>query len=233
MTYTVQTEEFNGSLEKLLELIEGKKLDITTVSLAAVTNDFIKYVESLGQKDTQILADFIGIAAKLMLIKSKSLIPTFEFTAREQEDIAELQKKLETYQRVRNMTGMLRSIWNKNEIYYARTLLQGLDALVRPEIKISLADFVVAMRKLWRATERTIYEKGNIKNVETLEQTIERVIARIRAGAGKNFNALHDGKNRTEIIIIFIALLHLAKLGSIRIAQQSAFDDMIIEHGEE
>src|SRR5262245_24863161 len=99
--YEVRLEQYSGPLDKLLELIEEKKLEPTQVSLAAVTADFISYVEKLEQEkdvDPGVLADFVVVAARLLVIKSKVLLPGLELTEEEKVDIADLENRLKIYQ---------------------------------------------------------------------------------------------------------------------------------------
>ena len=96
--YEVKIEQFNGPLDKLLQLIEERKMEVTMVNLAAVTADFIKYVAGLGEKaEPMILADFVAVAARLLLIKSKVILPTLELTQEEEADIHDLEYRLKVY----------------------------------------------------------------------------------------------------------------------------------------
>lgn len=226
--YTLHVGAFQGPLEKLLELIEEKKLDITNINLAKVTNDFIAYVGYIEKTETRTLADFVSVAAKLLLIKSKILLPTLELTESDEIDIRDLQTKLAQYQRVRECARAIQSRWAKNTICYSRALFKGMDGEIHPETKISIASVVSAIRKILNAKSETIYEQRHVQNKKTLEQTIQRIVTAIRTGYGKSFHTFKNGKNREEIIMIFLALLHLAKLGDIHIDQKNAFDDILI-----
>jgi len=91
MNYEVKLEQFTGPLNKLLELIEARKLEITALNLAEVTEDFINYIRSLEKgADPEILADFIVVASRLILIKSKTLLPSLELTEEEEGEIKDL-----------------------------------------------------------------------------------------------------------------------------------------------
>ena len=91
--YEVKINQFSGPLEKLLELIEEKKMEITALSLAEVTGGFFNYVKRVESDiDPKILADFLVVAAKLVLIKSKALLPGLELTQEEELDIKDLEQ---------------------------------------------------------------------------------------------------------------------------------------------
>src|SRR5258706_15754469 len=101
MTYELKIEQYEGPLEKLLQLIEERKLAITEISLAAVTDDFLKYLETMLEVPPGVLADFIVVASRLVLIKSKSLLPELPLTEEEEEDIKDLEQRLLLYKRLK------------------------------------------------------------------------------------------------------------------------------------
>ncbi|HVT74797.1 MAG TPA: segregation/condensation protein A, partial [Candidatus Paceibacterota bacterium] len=99
MTFTVKQERFEGPLELLLDLIEKRKLFVNDVSLSKVADDYIGYVNNLGEFPVAEGAQFVLIASTLLLIKSKSLLPTLELTTDEQASIDDLNRRLKIYER--------------------------------------------------------------------------------------------------------------------------------------
>src|SRR5262245_8487868 len=95
MDYALRLQQYEGPLEKLLELIEERKLDVNEISLAEVTDDFLKYLEQLPAVAPALLADFLTIGSRLVLIKSKSLLPELPLSAEEESDIKDLERRLE------------------------------------------------------------------------------------------------------------------------------------------
>ena len=85
MNYELKTEQFSGPIEKLWELIEEKKLEITELNLAEVTADFLNYLKTIEKVEPKLLADFVVIASRLLLIKSKALLPNLELTVEEEK----------------------------------------------------------------------------------------------------------------------------------------------------
>src|SRR4051812_15045342 len=101
--YELKIGEFSGPLEKLLELIEAQKMDVSEVSMAKVTDDFLKYLETLKDPDSaiavfpadlRVLADFISIASRLIFLKSKYLLPGLALSDEEEADIKDLEERL-------------------------------------------------------------------------------------------------------------------------------------------
>ena len=89
--YQLNIQQFFGPIEKLLELIEEKKMEITDLNLAEVTADFLNYLKTLVNVDSRVLADFVVVASRLLLIKSKALLPSLELTEEEEQDISDLK----------------------------------------------------------------------------------------------------------------------------------------------
>src|SRR3989344_3794745 len=110
MTYIMKQEKFEGPMELLLELIEKEKLSISEISLAKVADEYISYVKGLEKIDPEELAEFLVVAAHLMLIKSRSLLPQLKLTEEEEGSIEELEKRLKEYQRLRQLAGELKKL---------------------------------------------------------------------------------------------------------------------------
>ena len=92
--YSIKTETFEGPLELLLNLVEGRKFFINEISLASVTDEYIAHAKSLNTNDLSELTSFLSITATLILIKSRSLLPGFVVTKEEEKDIEDLESRL-------------------------------------------------------------------------------------------------------------------------------------------
>src|ERR1700722_10153148 len=146
MPYEFKTEKFSGPLEKLLELIETEHLGIDDVSLAKVTDSFLAYLEEIknhdrlygndsgGEKgfrdvvfrgDLRMLADFISIASRLILLKSKYLLSGLALTDDEQADIKDLETRLEHYRDLQPAFRALAKIWRESHTSYSRPYFLG------------------------------------------------------------------------------------------------------------
>src|SRR5690349_179158 len=123
MQYELKTEKFSGPLEKLLELIEAREMDVSEVSMAEVTDDFLKYLEAFKKDgangaalefDLRVLADFISIASKLIFLKSKYLLPGLALTEDEEADIKDLEHRLKMYQELKPALKHIAKLWREN-----------------------------------------------------------------------------------------------------------------------
>ena len=104
--YQIKQDKFEGPVDVLLELIEGQKLSINEISLGKVTDEFIAYFKKLEEHETadqEVLAEFLVIAAQLLLIKSRSLLPQFQVSPEEEGSVAELVDRLRQYQRLKEL----------------------------------------------------------------------------------------------------------------------------------
>src|SRR5690348_15518485 len=107
MPIDVKTPVYEGPLEVLLELIEKRKLLINDISLAEVTQEYIDRVQAMGELPIGEIADFVALAATLLLIKSRSLLPTLELSDNESRDIKELEYRLAIYQIIKEASKSL------------------------------------------------------------------------------------------------------------------------------
>ncbi len=127
--YEYTTEKFSGPIEKLLELIEEKKLEITDLSLAEITADFLEYVKKIEAVEPRLLADFVAVAASLLLIKSKSLLPDLKLTIEEEESIKDLEGRLDFYRNFKPAMNHIKKLAGEKNIEISRPLF-----FCRPEV---------------------------------------------------------------------------------------------------
>ena len=207
--------------EKLLELVESKQLDITTVSLAEVTADFIKYIENLGNKiDSGTLSDFITVAAKLLLIKSKALLPDLPLSEEEESDIKNLETRLVLYKQFRVAGIEIKKLWNNESVMFSRNYFQSCKNTFCPPRNLAALDLLSALASLAIELEQFLPDKQEVKtNIISLEQKMEELINRFNQNPQQNLQELVTSKPRAEVIVIFLAILHLLKRQIINVNQ--------------
>lgn len=236
-TYEVKTNQFSGPLEKLLELIEEKKLEITALNLAEVTGDFFNYVKRIeGGIDPKILADFLVVAAKLVLIKSKALLPGLELTKEEESDIKDLENRLRIYNEFRIASQHLKNLLSKQEISHSRRFLMNLESesFFYPPNNLKLVDLSVVMANFLNVLKELIPEQESVKPVMiSLEQKIKELLARFEKETEQSFQQLAYKRSRTEIVIFFLAILHLIKDQIIQVEQTNQFSDIMLKKSDD
>lgn len=236
--YEVKIQQFAGPLGKLLELIEERKLEITAISLAEVTADFLRYVKSLEKSAPSLIADFLVVAAKLVLIKSKALLPMLELTKEEEADIKDLEGRLRIYREFKLASEHIRKLWDKGQTAYSRPLFANLgdQSIFYPPSGLAVSDLVKAIQNLSQALKVLLPDEQTVKKaVVTIEQKMEELLNRFKdAGlsggqtGSHSFRSMSDQKSRGEVIVLFLAILHLLKDRVINVEQSDRFSDIAI-----
>lgn len=238
MNFELKLEKFSGPMEKLLELIEEKKLETREVSLAQVTDDFLEYLKSLSEKevDIRLIADFIAVASRLILIKSKFLLPDLTLTSEEEEQIKDLEGRLRLYQEIKPTLKIIAQLWRGRSKAFGRAyfLDRGdVSGVFYPGEKLSLEPLIASLDKLFDGLHIFELETQTIREkIITIEEKIEEIVKRLEIELETRFADLSNAKARTEIIAIFLAVLHLARERLISLEQSGHFSDIIIRKHE-
>ncbi len=254
MAYELQVGEFKGPLDKLLELIEGEKMDINAVSLAKVTDGFLRYLEdlksaigvadalpedSLGQSfrtDLRLLADFVAVASRLIFLKSKYLLPDLSLSEEEEADIKDLEARLRIYQELKPALRTLHRLWHESHRSYSRPYLAGKSALLAehaifyPGANLDAAALGEALGRIFETIKTYELETETIKEkIVTLEEKISEVLGRIEREGDLHFGSLSKERTRGEQVVVFLALLHLAREQLVLLEQMEAFSDILVK----
>jgi segregation and condensation protein A len=236
-TYKVDLLIFQGPLDLLLSLIEQEELDITKISLAQVTNQYLAYLEIMKETDPDDLTDFLVIAAKLIWIKSKMLLPQppSSVTEEEEEDVGdELARQLRIYKRFKAIAVRFRELEMEGQRSYVRIAPPPkIERRLTPG-EVSLDDLLHAARNALtiRPPEPDVDEVVSPELV-TLGQQMAHIWQEITAtGKVSLFKLLSQNRNRLEIIVTLLAILELIKRFAIEVKQAHIFGDIIIRKNE-
>jgi len=229
MTFELKSEQYCGPLDKLLELIEEKKLEITQISLAQVTSDFLKYIESLSESvDKEILADFLVIASRLVLIKSRALFPFLALEEEEKAEIADLELRLKIVQELKAAKENIYRLWSEEPQMMNREFLKSLRTIFYPPKKFKIEDFPRVAGKLTGELEKILLPQMSIiNNIVSVETKMREILKKITKKA-VNFSALQIEQSKSEIIVLFLAILYLIKKQIIEVRQESHFSEIKI-----
>ena len=231
-SYTVQTAVYEGPLDLLLDLIEHAELDITTLSLAAVTEQYLGYLHQLEETHADEISAFLVIAAKLVQIKSEALLPRPPVREHGEEDVgAALVEQLRLYKRFKEIANLLQG----REAQNLRTYLR-LAPPPKIEGKLDLSDITIA--DLIEAAKE-VYSKEVEKQAlgtvitapkVTIREKIELISKRLGVVEHAHFKELLGEKpTRIEIVVTFLALLELVKRYRVSAKQEGLFTDIEIE----
>lgn len=228
--YELNLDGFQGPLQKLLELIEEKKMEITIVNLAEVTGGFFDYLKKLETSGAShsLLADFLVIASKLLLIKSKVLLPSLPLTEEEELDIRGLEGRLKLYQEFKKAQVYIKNSWHVSPQLFSREYLMTKEAVFYPPKSVTAALLAKSVAKVVGELEKFLKPIVKVKNeIIHLKEKIEEIFKRLTESP-TGFKKMHKGRPRGELVILFLAILHLIKDQLISADQDEQFDEIVL-----
>jgi len=228
-TFEIKQEKFSGPLDLLLSLIEEKRLEITEISLAKVTDEFLKYVGDIKKASPGVLADFIVIAAKLLLIKSRALLPTLELSSGEEAEIQDLTKRLEIYRLFKEASQNLNNLYMTRPLFSREFLFNQMPIFYPPK-NLSLNDLREAFQKIWEEFQRLGEEVSieKIKKIVKIEEKIKDILRLLAKKSNLAFGRAVKKSEKIEIIITFLAILEMFKERMIIIEQEEVFGEITL-----
>lgn len=234
-TFNIESEHFAGPLESLLDLIEKRKMSVSKISLAEVCDGYLAYVESLPGLPLSETSQFVLVASTLLLIKSRSLLPTVELSDDEEQTIEELERRLQHLALIRAAAKLLRASWGTNPYVFAQRTPDAvrasglsratfLPAEASPHSIFLAAQKLIATLPIVRALSEAV-----VAPVVALETVIEQLRVRLSRAAQTRWSELTRGASRHDTIVHFLAVLELARHGNISVTQERLFSDIILE----
>jgi len=233
----VELPAYHGPLDLLLTLIQQEKVDIYDISIARVADQFVEVVRQMESMDMEVTTEFLVLAAQLLYIKSRELLPKppkSELSPVEEEDLRhELVERLLAYRTFKQAAKVLESLeTSSGRSYYREINVEGLLADVKPEDPLK----GIAFDDLWQAFYRVIEraEKGEeIQYVEPDEIGIDMILVDVLRRVllhpkGLRFNQLMRKGTRMEMIVSFLALLELLKSGKVRAEQVTLLSEIML-----
>jgi segregation and condensation protein A len=227
--FTFASQRFEGPLERLLDLIEARKLPISDVSLASVTDAYIAYVQALPAMPLSETSQFILVASTLLLIKSRSLLPIMNVTEDERESVHELERRLKKLRIFREAAKLLKTQWGSSPL---------LTAQRAPEKPVLFSPAEVSVIKIHAAVHNMLStipkeekrDKVSVAPVLALEDVIVTLRNRLTSAFRTRFSDVVRGaRDRHEVIVYFLAMLELVRSGSASVVQDRLFEDIVIE----
>ncbi|HNV96969.1 MAG TPA: ScpA family protein [bacterium] len=228
--YNIKLENFEGPLDLLLSLIDDSKLNISEISLAKITDQYLDYIknnESLGIGE---IADFLLIASKLIYIKSKLLLPDL-INKEDEEDTKELERQLKIYKEYYEARKLIAKIIGRKNFSYSRAtkLLKIKKEFIPPE-KLEIEELEKRFEKLISFIKPIIkIPSKTINRTINIKEKIDSIYEKINKLSFMKFSeCLMDKQNKIEIIVSFLAMLELIKQRTIIVDQNNLFDEITI-----
>ncbi len=231
MSFEVESEQFTGPLELLLQLIEQEELSITDVSLSHVAESFLEHIERLSPPADE-LADFLIVATKLLLIKSRFLLPE---KVVEEEDTSNLALQLKMYKEFAELSKHIEAQFDANVELFPRekadvikiTELVIPNGLTIPSMEESFKKLLKQLAPFFKlqqvAMERVVSVKERLQEIKDL--IMERAHFTFR-------DITNAGHTKVDVVISFLALLELVKQRVVHVAQNDSFEDIEINRVE-
>lgn len=230
-SYQIKTDVFEGPLELLLDLVEKRKLFINEISLAQVADDYIAHLKQFEKMPVDFVSNFLIVASTLILIKSKSLLPTLSLTEEETKDIDELERRLKEYQRIRELSMHVKQLFGAN-VAFPKGQAREREVVFTPSEEISTQSIFGAIQAvILHFPKKITLPKVVVKKVISLEDMMDRLSTRITSSLKMSFREFAGvGKEeKVNIIVSFLAMLELVKQGMIAVTQGGHGDDIQIE----
>jgi segregation and condensation protein A len=228
LDYSVKTGQFDGPLDVLLRLIEESKMSINEVSLSEVSNQYIEYVRSLPELPRHEAAAFLVIASTLMLIKSKSLLPTLELTEEEQESIEDLEKRLKLHQKLKELAQNIAGLEGRG-IGYSREAFSGIAlGFVEPRGVDASALHKALMSLIKTLPIKEELPEKIVASVIKIEDKITEIFERVQKAMQASFKDFIGSGDKLTVVVSFLAMLELVKDGLIVVNQDGQYEDIEI-----
>lgn len=229
MTYAIKLEQFEGPLDLLLQLVESKELDISTVSLATVTEQYLDYLGTIEERFPEELADFLVVATKLLLLKSRLLLPDLPVDDDDEETLA---AQLRIYKDYLDASHSLEAMIAKRRFLYGRpTGSLKIEPVFSPPPGLAASELREVFREVLVGIEVFIsLPEERLRRTVSLQERITDLQALIQENLTVSFkNILAKAESRSEVIVTFLALLELVKRRIVHVRQHEHFGDIAIE----
>lgn len=239
MSYKIRLELFEGPLDLLLYLVKKDHLNIYDIPIAQVTKQYVSYLELMQLLDLNIAGEFLVMAATLMQIKSKMLLPADESQTQPEEEVdprAELVKRLLEYERFKEIAENLRQREiSQQEIFKRPKIEPDFDIPVKSEVyfEASIFDLINAFSKALEDVPKDLFYEV-IKDEFTIEEKVHQILHFLLVQSSVRISELFaQAKHKIEIIVTFLAILELIRMKEIIARQKDFFADIEISRNKE
>ena len=237
MEYEVKLKQFEGPLDLLLHLIKKENIDIFDISIEAITDQYMHYINTMKEKDLDITSEYLVMAAELIELKSKLLLPNKNEEIEEEieEEKGNLINRLLEYEKYQNITSTFKELESIRKEVYTRDSEEILNYKNNAEIDygIDLNDLALAFQKFLQTKEAKKPLNTKIEKKEySVTKRYSEIRNKIKAKGVLKFEELFDIITKEYVVVTFLAILSMAKKQEIVIHQQNNFNNIIIKSKE-
>ena len=232
--YKVQLEIFEGPLDLLLYLIKKDEIDVYDVSLERITKQYLDYIDTFKMLNIELASEFIVMAANLMYIKSRELLPKEvqppDEEADEDDPRWELIRQLVEYKKFKEAASFLGVQEVKSDEFFATTPeLPDLEAPVVGIGQVGIFDLIRAFQRILKRFENTSDFREIVNDRYTVADKIEHLLDIVAVGSKVRFEDLFtSAASRGEVIVTFLAMLELIKLNHLQVEQEQLLGDIVV-----
>lgn len=231
MPYNIKLPVYEGPLDLLLHLIKKNKIDIYDIPIAVITNQYLEYLEAMKELNLEIAGEFLLMAATLLHIKSRTLLPSVHVENPEEEDPrTELVHKLVEYQKFRELALKLDEVdIYHSQLYFRKPLPEERPGIeIEYEFEVSLFDLISAFHRVLKSVEAQIPYKVEVEQIDVQHKVIE-LLEILETTSHFTLTVLFKGiTQKVELIALFLEVLELAKLGKIFLNQSEFCGEIFI-----
>jgi len=229
--YKVKLEIFEGPLDLLLYLIKKEEVDIYDIPIEKITKQYLEYLDLFKVLDLEVAGEFLVMAANLIYIKSRSLLPVDqqppEETAEEDDPRWELVRQLLEYKKFKDAAGQLQVREATQENLFARVPEQPDTPAERPLGEVSIFDLINAFQGVLKRLDKKEDLREIFEENFSVSDKIDLIMRITASGMSLKFTELFaHAASRTEVVVTFLALLELIRLKQLRILQPETFGEI-------
>lgn len=233
--YKVRLEIFEGPLDLLLYLIKKDEVDIQDVSITRITSQYLKYIETFRMLNIDLAAEFVVMAANLMYLKSRTMLPKQvqppEEDAEEDDPRWDLIRQLIEYKKFKDAANFLSQREIEQESRFAlQPEVPEPDPEPAPLAEVSIFDLIRAFQNVLKRFEESHELNDIVDDRYTVSDKIEMMLERFGPGDSASFETLfEDAATKAEVIVTFLAVLELMKMNQFVIRQRGTFGEIELE----
>ncbi|MDD2420921.1 MAG: segregation/condensation protein A [Heliobacteriaceae bacterium] len=241
-TYQVKLPVFEGPFDLLFHLIEKNEIDIYDIPIALITEEYLAYLKQMQELDLELASSFLVMAAELLAIKARLLLPGSPVTGSttgqlpEEDPRLELVDRLVEYRRCKMVSQILKELASEQSLHYSRgldpTVLAGFLGDKKPLTGIELGDLLAAWRQVCNREGPADPVQAIPREELSVQGRIEELLnlfAGHRTGALLSFKALFTpGAGRGELVVTFIAVLELVRQQKVRLRQAETLGEIFL-----
>lgn len=229
--FNIRLEKFEGPLDLLLKLIEEQKLDIASVSIAKVADDYLEYIRGEENISLENLSEFVNVASKIILIKSKNILPSLEITPEEEREIEDLEEQLRLYKKFKDAGIKIGGFLKVSRNAFSRDYLMGVSSVFAPPKNVNAFDLKKYFSRI--IDQIVLPEKipeEAVREIITLEDKISELQETLKKRIEMSFSELNSSSSdRIDVIVSFLAMLELVKQRIISAEQDEMFSEIKIK----